>query len=224
MKIYNGKWGKFLILTPVLFLILNAIYFMYASKEIRQTLLDEKYVEIVNAVDMLSAAVEANSERLWFDHEQNIKDSIEYYDILPQIFAAAYKVIDGELVIFTDRVYETSPLEPLERDEFIQAVFSNEQGSIVIGDKPKNQEYREVYLYYRWMPIYSAPDERYLIVMGVSYYSVSSTVPMWVSVGQWASMGVTFAINIWLILLLVRLGHIYESRQGDKWRKGKYYV
>jgi len=197
---------------------------MYAVKEIRQTLLKEKYIEVVNIVDMLSAAVEANPERHWSEHEQNIKDSIEYFDTLPQIFAAAYKVIDGELIIFTKRVYETSPLEPLERPEFIEAVFSNEQGSIVIGDTPENQQYRDVYLYYRWMPIYSAPNERYLIVTGVSYYSVSSAVPLWVSVGQWVSMGITFAINTGLIILLVRLGYIYESRQGDKWRKrGRHY-
>ena len=113
----------------------------------------------------------------------------------------------------------------MEREEFIQAVFSNDQGKIIIGDTPENQKYRDVYLYYRWMPFYSFAGERYLVVTGVSYYSVVSTIPLWVSVGQWVSTVITFALNTWLILLIVRLGSIYEQRTGEKWRRGDgYYV
>jgi len=220
MKILSKKLGKYLVLAPVIFLILNAMYFMYASNEIQNTLLNEKYIEAVNAVDMLYAAVEADPEHDWVGHELQIRDSIEYFDTLYQIFAAAYKLVDGKLVLITNRVYETSPLEPLSRDEFLKAVFANEQGSLVIGDKPDNQEHREVHIYYRWMPSYAPTEDKYLIVTGVSNYSVVSVIPFWVSAGQWASMGITFAINIWLILLLVRLGNIYEKRNGDKWRKG----
>ena len=207
MKFINNKRKKYLILLPMVFLLLNAFYFMYATKEIKNALLQEKYVETAHAVDMLYAAVEATVDREWCDHKLNIRDSIEYLDTLYQIFAAAYKVIDGNLVIFTERVYETSPLEPLERDEFIQAVFSNEKGSIVLGDTPKDQQYREVHLYYRWMPLYSPPSERYLVVIGVSTYSVTAKVALWVSGGQWASMLITFVINVWFVILLARLNN-----------------
>jgi len=76
-----------------------------------------------------------------------------------------------------------------------------------------------LHLYYRWMPLYSPEHERFLVIGGVSSYSVTKNVSLWVSVGQWVSMIITFALNIWLVLLITRLGNVYESRTGDKWRE-----
>jgi len=225
MKFLTNKWGKFLVLVPVLFLALNAFYFMHASKEIQNALLREKYDETINFVEMLSSAVEANTERVWSDHEQNIINSVEYADKLYQIYAGAYKLVDDNLILINECFYETSPFEPFDFVEFTDAAMTQESGSLIIGYTPENQKYRELNLYFKWMPLYSPPNERYLVIAGVSKYSVTSAVPLWVSMGQLVNMGVTFIINTWLILLLVRLGYIYEDRKGEKWRKrGGYHV
>jgi hypothetical protein len=218
MKILNSKW-KYLLLVPIVFLAMSGIYFRHAAKEIQNALLGEKYKEAIDIVDILAAAVEANTERQWQDHEQNIVASVEYTDRLYQVYAEAYKPIDGELVSITERFYETSPFAPFEFAEFIEMAAAKESGSLVIGYTPDDQDYRGLHLYFRWMPLYSPPDERYLVIVGISRYSVVSTVPLWVSAAQWASMGLTFAINVSLILLLARLGYIYDLRHGNKWRK-----
>ena len=219
MKFLNGKWQKYLLLIPVIFLIANAFYFMHATQEIENTLLMEKYTETINMVDMLAAAVEANDDRYWEDHEQNIVDSVEFTDKLYQVYAGAFKPVDGDLVLISERIVHSAPFDPLVYDEFITAISEQESGRVDVWYGEGTQYSRELHLYFKWMPLYSMPGERYLVVAGVSHYSVTVNVPMWVSAGQWGSMGVTFIINVSLILLLARLGHVYEQRDGDKWRK-----
>ena len=178
MKILSGKLSKFLVLMPVIFLILNACYFMYASKEIQNALLREKYDEAVGLVEMLSSAVEANTERIWLDHEQNIRDSVEFMDRLYQVYAGAYKLVDDEPVLITERFYETSIFEPFDFIEFTDAVMTQDSGSLIIGYTPKEHIYRELHLYFKYMPLYSPPNERYLVIAGVSKYSVTSAIPL----------------------------------------------
>jgi len=210
----NNKW-KYLILVPIIFLVANGIYFRHAAKEIQNALLSEKYREAVDIVDMLAAAVEANAERRWLDHEQNMVASVEFIDRLYQVYAGAYKPVGGELALVTERHYETSPFEPFDFAEFAEMAAARESGDLVVGYAPEAQPYRGLHLYFRWMPLYSPPGERYLVVAGVSQYSVTSTIPLWVSAGQWVSMALTFAINVSLILLIARLGYIYERRRRE---------
>ena len=56
----NNKRARFILLLPVVFLILNAFYFKYATREIQKAMLDEKFVEIMDTIDTLAAAVNAN--------------------------------------------------------------------------------------------------------------------------------------------------------------------
>ena len=91
-------WRKYLVLSPIVYLLLSSFFFMYASKEIQNSLMQEKYFEIVHAVDMLAAAVEANPDKTWQDHERNIVDSVEYLDRLYQVYAAAFEPANGELI------------------------------------------------------------------------------------------------------------------------------
>ena len=205
MGFLNDNKRKYLILIPVVFLLLNALFFQYAVKKINSAVLQEKYVEITDAVDMLAAAVEANPDRVWYEHERNICGSVEYLDSLYQIYCAAYKPVDGDLTLITERYYETSMFEPLDYPEFIEAIHTRESGGLVIGYTPDNQPHMDLHVYFRWTPLYSAASERYLIIAAVSQHSVVTEIPVWVSAGQWASMAVTFVLNVWLILLIVRM-------------------
>jgi len=217
MKLLNSRW-KYLLLIPIIFLVANAVYFKNAITEIENALLMEKYNETVNTVNMLAATVEENSGLEQIEKERIIHDMIEFTDKLYQIYAGAYKLIEGEYILMTERFYETSPFEPFDFAEFAETVPTQGSGDIVIGYAPENQEYRELHLYFRHMPANSPTGEHYLVVAGVSKYSVTSSIPAWVSSGLWVNMGITFAINTCLILLLVRLGYIYEQRTGEKWR------
>ena len=218
MKWLNDGWKKYLLLVPILFLLVNALYFKKASQEINRALLEKKYNEVVAQVNMLAASVEADEARTWQEHERNIIDSVEYLDKQYQVYAVAYVPDERGLELITRRHYETSPFNPFEYGEFKASIKGSDSGKITIGYTPENQVYRDLHIYYRWMPVYSSPAERYLVVGGVSEHSVTVPIAEWVSMGQIISMLATFAINMALILLVIRLGRIYDRRGGDKWR------
>jgi len=101
----------------------------------------------------------------------------------------------------------------------VEAVRIHEKGNAVIRFQPTDQPILEVHLYYQWLPLYAPPEERYLVIVGVSQLSVDTAIPTWVSIGQWVSGGIMFLISSACILLLTRLGYIYTRRVGDPYRK-----
>ena len=220
MTIRLDGWRKYILIAPMLFLVFSAVFFSRANKEIKQSLMQEKYYEIIHAVDMLGAAVEANPDRPWGDHERNIVDSVEYLDGLEQVYAAAYEPTDSGLALITDRTFETSIFEPFDYSEFVEMIGEKESGTITIGYTPEHQSYRELYIYFRWMPVYSAPHSRYLVVAGVSEHSIIVKVGAWVSMGQAVHMAATFLLNEALVAVFVVLGDVWPQRAGDKWLKG----
>jgi len=221
MNFLSNRHRKYLILLPIIFLLLNAVFFSHAIKEIDKTLFEGKYVDTINFVDMLAAGVEATSDREWQDHGENIRDAVEFMDKQHQVYAGAYKMIDGQLVTITNRYSETSIFEPTDYAEFTDAITTQDFGRLVIGYTPEDQDYRELHLYFRWMPLHRPMEKQYLVVAGVSHLSVAIEIAQWVSMGQFVSMAVTFILNVWLIVLLTRLGHVYGQRKGDKWHDGR---
>jgi len=218
MKILSDPRRKYLLLIPLAFLIVNAAFFRYANQRVEEALLEEKLAAVSDAVDMLAAAAEADPLRPWADHEQNIREAVEFLDRLYQVYAGAYKVEGDRLELITGRFYETSIFEPLEHRAFLNAISTGDQGNVVVGYTPENQDYRELHLYFRWLPLYAPAGDRCLAVAGVSRYSVVTRIPALVSAGQWASMAVTFVLQVWIVVLLAHLGSVWERRRGDKWR------
>jgi hypothetical protein len=219
MDLINHKWSKYLLLIPVIVLLLNAIYNKHVTQRYMEAIMEEKRIEIVNTVDLLAAAVEANEACTWSNHEVNIVHSVEFLDAMYQVYAAAYKVEDGELALITERTFETSIFDPLDFPEFTQAVSARESGSLSIGYAPEDQSYRDLFVYFRWMPLYSQPGERYLVAAGVSVHSIMTEIPAMVCTGQWVSMAITFVLNAALVILLAR----HKREQNEQNGGGKHF-
>ena len=215
----NHKRKKYLILLPIVILVLNAFYFQIASENIQETILQEKFIEVQNHVNMLASAVEANKTRKWIDHESNIVDSVEYLCRLPQTFAATYKPENGKLKLIST-IKNEREFDPRDYDMFTKAI-EQESGEITLSFTPTNGAPRDMHVYFTHMPLYAPPSERYLVVAAVSKYSVVTSIPEWVSSGQWLSMIVTFFINVWLIILIAKLGTIKEQREKEQRESGK---
>ena len=206
-------------LLPMIFLVLNAAYFSIADRKIKSVMLNEKYLEIVSMIDMLAAAVEANKTLSGPEHEAGVVKAMEHVDQLYQVYAAVYRFNNGKLELITHRNFETSIFEPMDFTEFAEMIDEQGAGKLVIGYTPEHQAHRELHLYFRWTPLYLSHEERFLLIAGVSEHSILTPIPLWIAVGQWASMFITFALTTWVIILAVRLGHVYKQRSGgEKWR------
>lgn len=214
MGFLNGSKKKYLALLPIVFLLLNAVYFQQASVNIEETLLQHKYIEAVDHIDMLAAAVEADTSRYWEDHEKHIRDSIGFIDSLHLTFAAAYKPVDDEWKLISARDYAAN-FDPFMYEEFTAEIAKHDTGSINLGFQPDNGPRHIMRLYFKKTPMYAPPGHRYLLVAAVSRYSVDTRIPAWVSAGQWASTLVTFVLNVWLILMIARIGTIYKEHKSE---------
>ena len=206
---------RYLFLLPLAFLVLTCLYNRYEARHIKELLLLERYQALTEAVDMLAAAVDAETGRPWYEHERQITGGAEHMDGLYQIYGAVYTERDGELDLVTSRHYETSVFEPAEHPEFADAVSSGEYGGMVIGYAPDEQDYRELHTYFRWMPFPSAEGERFLVVAGVSEHSVVTQIPLLVSAGQWVNVAVAFAMYVTMILVILYSG-ICGTKRGGK--------
>lgn len=204
---------RFLLLIPIGFLIMSAFFFMYATRQINSMLLHESFLKVVDCVDMLAAAAEATPERAWFENEDNIIKSIEFVDEQYQVYGAVFKVVGGEPRLITERMFETSVFDPFKFSVFWSEVFTKRRGSLVIGYTPRDQDYRDLLIYFRWMPDYS--EDGFLVVTGVSEYSVATEIPVLFSAGMWVNTLVTFVLNVWLVFLIVRGG-------DNKWTQKRF--
>jgi len=188
--------------------------------KVQRAMLSEKYVTMTQMVDVIAAGVEAEPTRTWHEHEVNIKKSVEQMDGIYEVYAAAYKTSDGETMLFTERHFEASIFEPFDYDEFCEAVESLESGAVTINYAPEGKVQRDLYIYFRWMPLYSPRGERYLVVMGVSRHSIVTKDYLWVTYALWAVFAISTVGTVFTTYLTACLGHIYTMRKGkSKWRE-----
>jgi hypothetical protein len=209
-RFFKGN-QKYLILIPVLFLIINAFFCKYAIREIENNILREKSLDIFHATEMLAIAAETSIE-----YERTIINSVEFLDNLHQVFAAVYKLNNGELILLNDRHFESSIFEPMDYLEFVDTIFKHDYGESIIGYTPDSQVYREMLLFFRWMPLSPSEGTKYLVVTGVSKWSISHNIPVWISAVQWASMLVTFLLNASLIITLDHIYFAYPKHESRK--------
>ena len=191
------NWQTYLALIPMVIVIICACLLKNATTEV---LIKEKYVEIINSIDSMAASLERTTNRDWQEHESNIVGAVEFFDNLTEVYGAAYKYTDGELGIITERYSESTLFDPFDYDIFIKAIHTETSGKMIIGYVPDGGRYRELHIYFRWMPLYTPELERYLVVAGVSELSIVSTIPLWLSAGYWIGIAVTVALNMWHVV------------------------
>ena len=210
---------KLIIVIALIFLICNSYYNLWSVRAIKKTQLEEKYIEIKNIIDTVAAAVNADAETPWQYHERNIISHTENIDCLPQVFAAAYRYDGQDYEIITNRTFETSVLNPFDYEESGVVFGEAESGRFEIGYTPTYQNYRVMQIYYRWMPSYTGPNEKYLMMGGVTEYSIQTSIPLLHSIGQWISTVIVTLLFLTFMFLDTTLGHWWIERGKDHYRE-----
>lgn len=224
MTFLNSRWLKYVILIPFIFMILNAVYNINATNEIENVLMNEKYGDLVACVDMLSAEVGDNvKNEAGYSYDDRVLTVLKYLGTVKNTYSTAYILKDGQLELLSEKYGEREPFSPRNYPELMEAAKFRENGHLIMAYTSEEGSRQEMQMYFRWMPDKtSIKDDEYparvLLVAAVSNHSFADIVNLWVSVGQWAGMGLTLIINIWMVTLIARLGYIFDQRRGDKWR------
>ena len=219
---YNHRVFKYLFLLPIILMVAFSLFFYHLTEEINNELLHEKFVEKRTNIDLIDTQIdrfiEIDADWGKYDYQSIIAYNMQYIDELPMTFAATY---DENFKPISERSlsYENAPFEPVDYPEFIQAAANNEKGELILKFKPANDIERDMHVYYRWVPSDSSLDNRFLTVVAISKYSITTVSEKWIGYGALALIIITTILNFTMVALICRLGQIYMTRsQKYKWR------
>ena len=214
----NRKW-KWLILLPVIVLVVSCVANKMVDREIKRVALEQKKVELTNVIDLIALSLDRDNEAEADKYEQNLIDMVQFVDNMYQVYAAVYRADSGEFYTLTGRTATIRPFIPFDHEAFTEAIMAQESGYVtVVFDPGEPEEARDLHLYFRWAPEHFTKEDRYLIVGGVSRYSVTAKTDVLVSIVPIANTLLTFLLMIFAVLLITRLGFVYDLRMGNKWR------
>jgi len=203
--ITHGKL-RYLILLPLIFLLLNAVYYQYMMKEVTNRLLQEKFNQIAADVDILGQTIDefVNTDQDWgvYDYTDNICKVVASIGTLPHTIADVYRENRYGLARLSQRAPDQESFDPRAYVQFNSAIAKQEQGRLILNFSANNQKPMQMYLYFRWVPTGPQLDNRFLVVVAVSLQSITTPMALWISVGQWVSMAITFILEAWLVLLV----------------------
>ena len=226
-KRYND-WRKYVLPLAVLVIVGFGMYLQTAYHAHEDSLVREKAFEKRQDVNLICDTME---QIIRLDDEVNA-ELVQYalwYAVshieseYVSTFAQLYQQIGGNLT----PLIELSPgvagglkHNPLDYPEFVESIQKHDDGSLVYWYATEEAGGRNVHMYYRRVsiPDGNGYDTRYLVAVGISKYTITEHLDPSIIYGTIALVIVASVIVLGCALLLIRLGHIYEERAGDKWR------
>jgi len=225
MEFFNS-WKKYILLLPLLVLGGFCIYFPIAQESTETLLVQELALERQQSIGTICSVINnfiaKNPE--WDGCEETLVSIIEYIDQnYKTTFAQVYDHDLNALTKVSPGARGGQKHDPLNYSQFISAVTAarsgSGQGDLVYWYENPEAGGRDVYISFRWVPMSRDVSERYLVVLGVSKYSINSNINSGLQKGAIALIFTTSVIVIMSIVMLTKLGRIYESRKGpNKWR------
>ena len=171
----------------VVVIITILVIFNAVSYGITSMMLKEKLIEKQLTLQIISNQLDniIKKDKDWIDAYRYYKDDIiadvELIDKVPMTYAA---VFDKELQNLSARSpsYEGSLFMPERFFVFIEAIHSNEKGVVVLPFAPAGDKTRDMHVYFRWMPSDSSLDQRFLVVVAISEYTINTTISVWMEI------------------------------------------
>ena len=226
IRIFNGR-RKYLFAALLLILLGFCVYFYWAFGGTQDTLIREQAWEKQQDVGLLAVMVDTLVDL----DQENGNVGYSYKDVL----IAAVRHIETSYTSTFAQIYDSdmTPLipqspgvgggakhNPLAYSEFLDAVTTQESGSLSYWYETEQAGGREIHMTFRWVPTDASYTERYLIAVGISKYTVNESLDPKVIYGAAALILYTAAVIVTMVIMMTRLGHIYDSRQGkEKWRE-----
>ena len=223
MTVFNHPLWKYLPIIPILICAGFILYNAGVSREITETLLNEKFEEKMQTIDGIAGDIDGliQKDNDWdtYDYEWMLAQRMTTEDEKPYTFAALYS--EGLDNLSARHPSYTSAYEPLEISEFRGQVQIQESGIAVLPFTPEGQPERDMHIYFRWVPTDDQLEHRYLLVVAISKYSITNKVTDWVGWGAIAQTIYTFIVTVFMTLIITRGGTFLGKRTGPTVWRGK---
>jgi len=211
----SGK-KKWLLLVPFLLIGCLVWFIGFSQNTTRQLLLQEKYISIQDTINTLAATVDDTTAKGPEEFGlHTIKAAVENYDRLPFVYGALFIVgEDGNFDPVSYRFAEDAHhlrFNAVDYPRFIELANTQDSGRITLRITDSDLGDHDMLVYFRWAPMSFEPQDRYLIVGGVSQYSVITGIPLVLNLGLW--------VGVFLILVVALLMFYVIIRQGTRVEK-----
>ena len=207
-------------------LVAFCVYFYWAISHTEEMILQEKLTDLRFGADVVCDQIDhlATYNKDWgvYDYPALLARAVEKVDASEDTYA---ELFNADLDSISERTpfYEGAPFVPAEYPALISAMAVGERGEMTVWfDKPGVIP-QDTHLYYRWVPSDTTAEDRLLVLVGASKYSIDNSFSAWITYGAIALILVTAVLITSAVVLLCRLGYIYEQRGGaDKWKAGRF--
>ena len=204
----SGK-KKWIFAFPVLLVILLIWCMEFSGGVVRQLQVEDKYVEIVDIIDIISIAINVAYESPDDFGHHGLKSAIEYIDstALPFAQCAIYKLVDGRFVpqSATDAEAAGFYFDINGHADLAEAAKGSDSGKLTIQvGSGSTGEPMSLYTYFRWAPMSWEPGQRFLIFGAVAESNVSTDMPAVLNLSYWAMLLATVLCTVALVYAIVR--------------------
>jgi len=215
--------NRYLILVAFIILIAFCVFFYFAAGAMQESLINEKYIDRKLDVDLLCGAVDRlvaiRDDWNEYDYTAIIQEIVESLDATSR---TCNQLLDMDLNMIAARtpMFSDSPIIVTEYPSLVEAIRENESGECTIWfDKPGIPSH-EVKVYFRWVPIDPLAANRLLVMVGVSRFTIDHEVIGLVAYGEAALIIVAAVFVLCAVIMMCRIGHINNQREGRKrWRR-----
>jgi len=211
----RGKWA---LLLPLVLLCCLILLIKINDDTTHKIMLYEKYVSIQDTVDSFAEAGNATSARTPEEFERHIlREAVESLDRRPYVYGALFGLTsNGKLARLSERYaenYAHASFDVPNYPEFIEMAMEQESGYITlkVTDSPLGEH--DALVYYRWTPMKFEPQDRLLIVGGVTRYSVRTSIPAVINLSLWAAAFAT-AIMAFYVIGAEILRRMHDDRKA----------
>ena len=209
---------------PIIWLTLLIVFvfgafFKLIQIDATRAALNEKAMERQINLDIIGSQIdrfiELDDDWDSYDYKSIVAYSLEYLDNLDMTFAAAY---DANFKELSERApsYINAPFEPIEQAAFLDAIAENESGMIDLWYEAEGVTGRTMKTAWKWIPTDNSLDNRFLLVVAVSEYSIQNAAFDWVLIGTAMVTFVTGGALLLLASLFVPKSTSTRKRRKEK--------
>jgi len=112
-------------------------------------------------------------------------------------------------------LFDDAPFDPWEYSALVQAVSENERGEITVWFEKEGAIPHRLHLYFRWIPTDETLQNRLLMIVGVSKYSINTGIGSGVTYGAAALIAVSAVFIVGSVVLLSYVQGMYDRKRED---------
>jgi len=212
IRINTRRW---FLLGAILFLIGVAAYFHFAMEGILNALLQERFAAVKYEAEHICSIVDYLVDRDGGWEVEKYQGVFSFLVGKMDATSNSYaELLDEQLNKLSERhpVFPSKTFDPKEYPDFLQLLLTENSGDYMVMFDPMDGETapHPLYLYWRWVPTGKQHENRLLLIVGCTQYSVNARIADWLIYGILALFFISTIYAIGSLMILT-----VEKRKGD---------